>query len=317
MKALTILLLAPASAGAFSLTFPVDCTLTETCFIQQYVDHDAGPQARDFTCGPLSYDGHKGTDIAVPTLADMEKGVTVRAAAAGTVRATRDGLPDIMANAPDAPDINGQDCGNGVVLAHPEGWETQYCHLKRGSIKVRQGQSVSIGTPLGQIGLSGNTEFPHLHLSLRHNGQVVDPFSPTDIASCDAPAPSLFSPALPFQAGGLIAVGFGPAIPNFDAVKSGTAVNARLPQTAPVLALWAHLFGTRPGDRLIFTVTGPDGQILHETVTLSKTQARAMRTIGKRRPPKGWPKGSYTGIVAHQRGLETLGQKAVTVEILP
>lgn len=52
MKALTILLLAPASAGAFSLTFPVDCTLTETCFIQQYVDHDAGPQARDFTCGP-------------------------------------------------------------------------------------------------------------------------------------------------------------------------------------------------------------------------------------------------------------------------
>lgn len=317
MKALTILLLAPASAGAFSLTFPVDCTLTETCFIQQYVDHDAGPQARDFTCGPLSYDGHKGTDIAVPTLADMEKGVTVRAAAAGTVRATRDGLPDIMANAPDAPDINGQDCGNGVVLAHPEGWETQYCHLKRGSIKVRQGQSVSIGTPLGQIGLSGNTEFPHLHLSLRHNGQVVDPFSPTDIASCDAPAPSLFSPALPFQAGGLIAVGFGPAIPNFDAVKSGTAVNARLPQTAPVLALWAHLFGTRAGDRLIFTLTGPDGQILHETVTLSKTQARAMRTIGKRRPPKGWPKGSYTGIVAHQRGLETLGQKAVTVEILP
>lgn len=266
---------------------------------------------------PLSYDGHKGTDIAIPTLAAMEKGVTVRAAAAGTVRATRDGLPDIMANAPDAPDITGQDCGNGVVLAHPEGWETQYCHLKRGSINVRQGQSVSIGTPLGQIGLSGNTEFPHLHLSLRHNGQVVDPFSPTDIASCDAPAPSLFSPALPFQAGGLIAVGFGPAIPNFDAVKSGTAVNARLPQTAPVLALWAHLFGTRAGDRLIFTVTGPDGQILHETVTLSKTQARAMRTIGKRRPPKGWPKGSYTGIVAHQRGLETLGQKAVTVEILP
>ena len=72
-----------AAAEPFSLDFPVDCTLGETCYIQQYVDHDPGPGARDFTCQGLSYDGHKGTDIALPTLAAMAQGVRVRAAAPG------------------------------------------------------------------------------------------------------------------------------------------------------------------------------------------------------------------------------------------
>ena len=81
-----------AAAEPFSLDFPVDCTLGETCYIQQYVDHDPGPGARDFTCQGLSYDGHKGTDIALPTLAAMAQGVRVRAAAPGVVRARRDGV---------------------------------------------------------------------------------------------------------------------------------------------------------------------------------------------------------------------------------
>jgi len=160
-------LLAPAQAGAFTLSLPVDCTLNETCFIQQFTDRDPSPKATDYTCGPLSYDGHKGTDFAVPTLRDMENGVTVLAASPGTIRATRDGMPDIASNAPNAPDITNQDCGNAVVITHAGGWETQYCHLKRGSVVVTRGQTVSAGTPVGQIGLSGNTEFPHLHLSPR------------------------------------------------------------------------------------------------------------------------------------------------------
>ncbi len=62
------ILLAPAQAGAFDLALPLDCDMTDTCFIQQYLDHDPGPGAIDYTCGPLAYDAHEGTDFALPTL---------------------------------------------------------------------------------------------------------------------------------------------------------------------------------------------------------------------------------------------------------
>ncbi len=81
LRALAPLLMALAPpAGAFDLAFPAGCTLGQDCYIQQYHDHDPGPEATDYTCGPLSYDGHDGTDIALPTRAAMAAGVAVLAA---------------------------------------------------------------------------------------------------------------------------------------------------------------------------------------------------------------------------------------------
>lgn len=317
MKALAFLILAPVQAGAFSLDLPVDCTLNETCFIQQFTDRDPGPAATDYTCGPLSYDGHKGTDFALPTLKDMENGVTVLAAAPGTVRGIRDGMPDIASNAPNAPDLTNKDCGNGVVIAHADGWETQYCHLKHGSLRVKQGQTVTAGTPLGQIGLSGNTEFPHLHLSLRQNGKVVDPFSPGDTTRCGTPQSGIWSTVIPYQPGGLIGAGFATEIPSFDAIKAGTATATHLPETAPALVLWTHIFGPRKGDRLTLQITGPEGIILSETVNIERSQARAMRAIGKRlRGPK-WPSGHYRGRATLHRGSEMISHYDITLNIRP
>ena len=75
--------------------WPVACEIGRTCVIQQYVDHDPGPGARDYTCGTLVYDGHTGTDIRVPDLAAQRAGVDVLAAADGAVLRTRDGMADV------------------------------------------------------------------------------------------------------------------------------------------------------------------------------------------------------------------------------
>ena len=83
-------LLAPASAGAFELQFPVACMPGQNCHIQHLPDRDPGPERRDFACGTLTYDGHDGTDIALPSLSAMEAGVDVLAAADGVVRGARD-----------------------------------------------------------------------------------------------------------------------------------------------------------------------------------------------------------------------------------
>ena len=65
------------------------------------------------------------------------------------------------------------------MIAHDQGWETQYCHLKQGSISVNAADTVQVGDVLGKIGLSGWTQFPHVYISVRHNGTRIDPFAPS------------------------------------------------------------------------------------------------------------------------------------------
>ena len=84
-----------ASQGAPRFALPVDCEIGKVCTIQNYVDMAPGSEARDQTCGPLTYDGHRGVDIRVPTMVEMREGVAVVAAAPGVVKGRRDGMEDI------------------------------------------------------------------------------------------------------------------------------------------------------------------------------------------------------------------------------
>jgi murein DD-endopeptidase MepM/ murein hydrolase activator NlpD len=56
----------------------------------------------------------------------MMKGVEVRAAASGVVRATRDGMLDVNLREIGPETIRGREGGNGVVIDHDGGWTTQY-----------------------------------------------------------------------------------------------------------------------------------------------------------------------------------------------
>ena len=309
LSALCLLALpAPLTAQAqdLALAFPVDCTLGETCHIQQFVDRDAGPGARDFTCGSLSYDGHKGTDFALATEADLAADVAVLAAAPGVVRGVRDGMVDIAQGTPEAPDITDRDCGNGVVIDHGDGWETQYCHLRQGSVTVASGDRVETGDVLGAIGLSGNTEFPHLHLSVRRDGAVIDPFALGDVATCGEAGADLWSEPLPYTPGALLDLGWADAVPDYAAVKAGTADDPEIAVDDPALVLWAFAFGARAGDTLALSFAGPNGESFETEATIERDQARFFRAGGRRTPDGGWPAGDYVGRVEFRRGGQTL-----------
>jgi murein DD-endopeptidase MepM/ murein hydrolase activator NlpD len=56
--------------------------------------------------------------------------------------------------------------GDQVVIEHPGQEFSTYAHLKSGSIKVKKGDRVRIGQPIGQLGLSGDGYQPHLHVQL-------------------------------------------------------------------------------------------------------------------------------------------------------
>ena len=288
-----ISLAATPAAGDFSLAFPLDCTLGKSCFIQNFVDQDPSSAARDFSCGSLTYDAHSGTDFALPDLAAQARGVNILAAADGTVLGARDGMADILQTAPDAPDIYDRDCGNGLVIAHEDGFETQYCHMTEGSLAVKTGQFVQVGDVLGAVGLSGNTDFPHLHITLRKDGRVVDPFDTNGTATCpDLDQPTLWQTPLPTPAGGIINIGVAEAIPSLDAVIEGTANTGAIANGAAIVG-WVQLFGTRDGDILSIDIISPDGPFFSQSETFKRPQARSIRAGGRKTPPQGWPKGDY------------------------
>ena len=311
--ALYMLSALPAGAESFSLQPPLACDLQNDCFIQQYVDHDPASSFSDFTCGPLSYDGHKGTDFALPSLERMAEGVDVLAAATGTVVAIRDGVSDVIFSG--SGDVDGRECGNGVLLHHPGGWETQYCHMKEGSVIVAKGQSVEAGAVLGEVGLSGKTQFPHLHLSVRKNGQVIDPFAPESTPTCGtAPYQTLWATPLPYEAGGLIDLGFATGIPEFSDIKAGTAALPEVTPDATALMLWAYAYGSQSGDKLLLAISGPDGTWFENEVTLEKGQAEFFRAGGKKiRAPL--PAGEWTGSASLLRNGTLLETRSVSISV--
>lgn len=306
LRALVPLLCLAAPAAAFDLGWPIDCQLGETCHVQNYVDHDPGLGIEDFACGALTYDGHDGTDIALPSLAAMQAGVEVRAAAAGTVKGVRDGMPDISIRDPAAPALDGKDCGNGVLIDHGEGWQTQYCHMKLGSIAVTPGQAVEAGTVLGQVGLSGNTEFPHLHLAVRKDGAELDPFDTGAAPVCGGDAPSLWDKPLAYEAGGMLSAGFATKVPDYPAVQDGTA-GETIAADAPALVFWAYYFGPRAGDEVRLAIAGPEGTFFEDSFRVEKTQARAFRAGGKRLHGP-LPSGQWTGTATLIRDGKALDQ---------
>lgn len=301
---LTLALAAPA--GAFELAFPLDCSLGETCYIQHYVDRDPGPGAQDFTCGTLTYDGHDGTDIGLPNRAAMAKGVKVLAAASGVVKGVRDGVEDIL------PPLKGKECGNGVLVDDGDGWQTQYCHMKQGSVAVRAGDTVTVGTVLGEVGQSGAADFPHLHLTVRQNGQPVDPFAPQQTTCGPATSPGLWASTLPYQPGGFLSAGFATEVPGFEAIQAGLPT-LPIPAEAPAFVLWAEVYGGQAGDQMVFRATAPDGStIIEGSADLTKTQDLLFRATGKKLR-QALAKGDYAGTVTLMReGVEV---DRITVQV--
>ena len=57
--------------------------------------------------------------------------------------------------------------GNHVVIDHGNGEFSVLAHLQRASVVVERGDSVQAKQPIGRLGLSGNTDFPHIHYQLQ------------------------------------------------------------------------------------------------------------------------------------------------------
>jgi hypothetical protein len=308
--------LAEARAETIELNFPVACEVGRTCFIQNYVDADPSPAARDYGCGTLTYNNHNGTDFRALS---RQSNIKVVAAADGRVLRVRDEMPDGSFRASGRDAVKDVECGNGVIVAHADQWETQYCHLAKGSLRVKPGDQVRGGDELGQIGLSGLTEFPHLHLTVRHQGKIVDPFAYGAAPGCGA-GTSLWAPSLRAQLAyrerSILNAGFAGRPVTMELIEEGKADDEQLTADTPALVAFIRSIGLRAGDVQMLTLKNPKGATIAENrVALEKDKAQSLLFTGRKRPEPGWDKGSYIATFVVERDGRTVLQKSFEIAL--
>ena len=103
--------------------------------------------------GPRWGSQHEGLDLAAPT------GTRIGAISSGTV---------IFAGAQSG-------YGNKVEVRHWDGTVSYYAHMS--SIAVTIGQQVIPGDKVGEVGSTGRSTGPHLHLQILPGGSPVDGYS--------------------------------------------------------------------------------------------------------------------------------------------
>lgn len=63
--------------------------------------------------------------------------------------------------------------GNLVVIDHDAGLQSWYGHLS--AVLVHDGLRVDRGAPIGLVGNTGRSAAPHLHLTIKLDGEAIDP----------------------------------------------------------------------------------------------------------------------------------------------
>ncbi|MBM5781791.1 MAG: LysM peptidoglycan-binding domain-containing protein [Pelagibacterales bacterium] len=93
-------------------------------------------------------------------------GINIKAANGSKVVASEDGIVAYVGN-----ELKGY--GNLIIIKHSSGWITAYAHLSKTIAK--RGQKVKKLDLIGEVGATGNVEFPQLYFGLRKGRDSVNP----------------------------------------------------------------------------------------------------------------------------------------------
>ena len=245
------------------LAWPVAGARGVDWVINNYVDLDTtrggrrdyqgnrGPNAR-------TYDNHRGVDIDIANFRAMDRGITVVAASPGTVRATVNDQMDrntsCLSNDWNVVEVDGDD-----------GHLYLYGHLRRGSVEVRPGDRVEVGTRLAQVGSSGCSTAAHLHFEMRNPaGEVVDPFLDEHWAE----APSYDTPLSIMD----ISLRSG-AYSSVDELKD-PGVDLEMIGVGQQIGIGLSAAGGLSGDRIVFEVYDPSGVVFHSSFYTLRSAGR-------------------------------------------
>ena len=175
---------------------------------------------------------------------------------------------------------------------------------------VKKGARVREGDRLGLIGMSGKTQFPHLHISVRKGKQVIGPFS----GRCSAAESNLWKDDIGYTGTHLLKYGFSDAPQTLDSIEEATS--PLLSSKSKAFLFWVNVVDIRKGDRQKITIRRPDGGLLAEnSQTIEKSKVNWLSYVGKKRPQGGWPAGSYTAVYMLTRDKKPIITREASVRV--
>lgn len=290
------------------LILPASCRLEENCWFVNYPDIDTTEGIKDYNNGIFTYNGSFGTEIAIQSLLQMQKGIPVVAAQDGTVIFTTNNFKD---NLPLAQGINVNEmpfCGNSVVLEHGLGWQTVYCHLKKGSVSVKKGDFIRKGNKIAEVGASGRAVFPHLYFAVLRDGVSFDPFTGRQLsvnkegegkAEMKQYKPfwaPVVKDKLPYREVAVVNVGVATEDPTLDSIKEGKYQDVEIQTTIDSIVLWIYGFHFQKGDFIKAVLQNPAGtRVSYEMKTISTDEREKAAFFRIPKPKDGWKAGKYKG----------------------
>ncbi len=252
VKATTV----PRDAGpkvcgkAPSLRWPLRGREGRDWAITNYVDTDPLAGARRDYTGAVgndakTYDNHDGVDIDIPSFRQMDRRVPVLAAADGVVVGFDDSQADRNTSC--------EGKWNYVHVRHDSGYVITYGHLKRGSIGVKKGQAVKAGAVLADVGSSGCSTQPHVHVTVRDcNRKLISPFAAKLWKSSRDYAPPLTLMDVLLKVGGHSGMA---------SLKDPPPDNPRELPRGQLIGFGMTVSGGAFGDTVGFKITRADGRV--------------------------------------------------------
>ena len=150
---------APSTKPEFILDIPLPGVNGKDWVIHHYYDVSESTGI-DYMSGHKTYPGHRAVDFDSASFEQMDTNMPILAAAPGVVvNVVEDIVADRNIYCPRTP-------GNIVWVKHDNGLTIRYAHLKYNSVPVILNQVIHTGDVLGVIGSSGESCWPHLHMSI-------------------------------------------------------------------------------------------------------------------------------------------------------
>ena len=279
-------LVAKLAAAAVFAFWPQGGLLGQDLTLTNSVDLDPAAGATlDPWCGHRTYDTHTGEDVVFRSFREIKIGVPVFSLTDGTVYEVQDGLNDFRFG----PNL-GPRFDNHIVVDAGDGRRFVYGHLRH-NLTLKRGDVVHAGQQIAWSASSGNSSWPHLHLTELVNGEPHDLFQgPCNAGAGDAFAVEPFAQA-PYLR--LLSVSAKPftgqaALPYDEAKRTGTFVRGvrdvwlRLELGGPASATPAIRIGDRVDREPVLRDGGfPGVYVVRERVNFDRVGAWPLKvTLG-------------------------------------
>jgi murein DD-endopeptidase MepM/ murein hydrolase activator NlpD len=171
------------------------------------------------------------------------------------------------------------------------------------------------------IGLSGMTEYPHLHFTVRHRGKIADPFASGAPSGACSGGEVLWESAarehLAYRERAILNTGFAAGAVTMEAIEEEKIERISSADDTGAIVAFVRSIGLKSGDKQSLQLRAPSGRVIagNQAQPLDRNKAQSMLFAGKKRPSSGWDRGIYKATYLVERADQVVLQQQFELDL--